>query len=192
MSDNPYTAPRTDLDLESHTDGDHPIVLASRFKRFVARVVDNIIVGLLMFLILLPFTSQLLKWNIVTVPQLPVPPTEGQGSIEFLVDMYVQAFLSAEQLLGTVLGLIIYFVIQGRLLYLYGQTCGKWLLRIKIVMNETNTKPDLSTSFAIREIGLTIISLIPILNIINVLMIFGSRRRCLHDHISKTKVINVH
>jgi hypothetical protein len=58
-----------------------------------------------------------------------------------------------------------------------------------------NTVPNLGRVVLLRYAPMSVASLVPgvggLLNLIDVLMIFGSERRCLHDRIAATKVVRV-
>lgn len=85
-----------------------------------------------------------------------------------------------------------YLLINGRLLYKYGQSVGKKLLGIKIVDLENNI-PVFYKIYFIRYFLTMIYPIIPlfgvILSMVNYLFIFRKDRRCIHDHLAGTKVI---
>ena len=89
-------------------------------------------------------------------------------------------------------GLLMTLILQGYLLYNYGQTIGKHIIGIRIE-NLDGTKADLKKILFLRILPMSICSVIPsvgqlITGFINPIFIFGKERRCLHDYIAKTKV----
>jgi uncharacterized RDD family membrane protein YckC len=92
------------------------------------------------------------------------------------------------------LGFVIFWGMQGYLLFTRNQTIGKWLLNMRI------TRPDGSHVSGIRILaryGLSLMaSLVPVWSLlINCLVdpvfIFGASRRCLHDEIADTVVLEI-
>lgn len=95
-------------------------------------------------------------------------------------------------------GLLIlsYLLLQGFPLFTRGQTVGKLLVGIKIV--SLDGTPASAFNLCTRTFVLISIALIPfpynflgLLLIIDPLFIFGKDRRCLHDHIGQTKVVQL-
>ena len=93
-------------------------------------------------------------------------------------------------LLVGAIGLIWY---QVRLLAREGQTWGKKLMGVRIVLYETGEIPRLGRSLGLRIVVNNIIGSIPLVGplygIADPLFIFGNERRCLHDLIAGTKVV---
>jgi len=89
---------------------------------------------------------------------------------------------------------MIFFMMNGWLLYKYGQTIGKAILKIKII-DQNKKLPDLMTSYVIRYLFLSIMPLIPLFGIlimmIDFMLIFQKDRKCIHDHLAGTSVIKV-
>ncbi|MCY4128574.1 MAG: RDD family protein [Gammaproteobacteria bacterium] len=182
MSDNPYAASATRL--ARGTVEQSEIALASRFKRLVARIIDGLLHGVLFFLCIYFVPASWDRyWGGLTDT-----PTETSTSDIFqpLLFAYDISFVSLFEFL---LSIAIVFVIQGYFLAQFGQTIGKMALNIKIVDVESNEKPTLTRLFVVRECGMSVISILPILSLIDVLWIFGPARRCVHDYWSSTIVI---
>jgi len=83
-------------------------------------------------------------------------------------------------------------ILQGYLLFNYGQTIGKHYMGTRIE-NLDGTKADLKKILLLRILPMSLCSIIPavgqfITGIVNPLFIFGKEKRCLHDYIAKTKV----
>lgn len=185
MSDNPYAASETRLSNEDSERAE--IVLASRFKRLVARLIDGALQGLVYFLVIY-FIPSLWDRNfgqLVTIPENSDP--SAIDPFQQFLSPYDFSLLSVVDFL---LAVAVLFVIQGYFLAQYGQSIGKMALNIKIVDQESNEKPSLARLFVVREVGMSVVGLMPLLGFIQVLFIFGSTRRCLHDYWSITKVVN--
>lgn len=185
MSENPYASSATILKQEEQHP--HEIVLASRFRRVIARFIDALLEGLFYwaFVTLPPGVSDLLSQTNGTdsIPQ----------SAHWVYDpwlWWVIPDFSLESLVYWLISIGITFICQAYLLAQYGQTIGKRVLKIKIVSENGYKKPTLSRSFVVRECGIYVLNWIPILAIVELLWIFGESRKCLHDHWSSTIVIN--
>jgi uncharacterized RDD family membrane protein YckC len=96
--------------------------------------------------------------------------------------------------INAVIGLVFFFAIQGWLLVTHGQTVGKKLLGLRIV------RSDGSRCTAGRILGLRyvlgwVIASVPLVGsvyaLVDALLIFRSSRKCLHDTIADTIVVNV-
>ena len=89
-------------------------------------------------------------------------------------------------------GLLGFYLINIKLLLTKGQTVGKKILHIKIVdlNNNLPTKTHLLKRYFIY-FGPSYIPVIGAwLSIIDILFIFGKEKRCVHDLIGKTKVVD--
>ncbi|MDH5784854.1 MAG: RDD family protein [Chromatiales bacterium] len=144
------------------------LVLASRFSRFAAAFID----GIIMMSVTLPlmyFTGGF------------VSMTSG-----------VQPSLQYTLAIGAV-GLLVFVLINGSFLIRYGQTVGKKLLRIKIVDLEGRL-PSVKSHLLPRYAVYMLLGYIPVagslLSLINILFIFGSERRCIHDRVASTRVVD--
>lgn len=142
-------------------------VLASRWSRLWAVLIDIVILVplLVMAIILMPdsFVSDL--------------DTDYSGD-----------------LLSALLGNVLFLLLQGYLLLKRGQTIGKYVMNIAIVSVNTNKKPDFFPLYIKRYLVLGLVSSIPFLEFIAIadgLFIFRKDKRCLHDIIAGTKVIDV-
>lgn len=144
-------------------------MLASRFRRFVATIIDLILTPLVGILVML-----------VT------------GLLES-AEAYSSMFTIGIRALS--IGIIAYVVLNGWLLHTRGQTVGKAILGLIIVDNTTGEKAPLWKLLLLRMwflpllflLGLVPYALIPI---IDQAMIFTPSRRCLHDRLCGTSVIN--
>ena len=95
---------------------------------------------------------------------------------------------------GTVAFVIIFMAINSYLLVTRGQTLGKWMLGIRIVDAASNGAATAVKLLGLRYVLVLLVMAIPIigqlLGLIDVLFIFRSDRRCVHDLIAGTKVVS--
>jgi uncharacterized RDD family membrane protein YckC len=99
-----------------------------------------------------------------------------------------------DQLKLAILGIVVFLVLNGYLLSKRGQTIGKALVGTRIVSVDDGQILPLPKVFGLRYLPINIVAQIPyigsLLALINVLFIFRDDRRCVHDLIAGTKVIN--
>jgi uncharacterized RDD family membrane protein YckC len=69
-----------------------------------------------------------------------------------------------------------------------GQTIGKKLLGIKVVRSD-GSKASLGRIFWLRNVVNAVLGFIPLYGIVDLLLIFGEARQCVHDKIADTIVI---
>ena len=103
-----------------------------------------------------------------------------------------QEYIKALFLVVILSSCLIYLILNGYLLYKYGQTIGKKIIGIKI----TDLKgkiPSLTKTYLIRFLLPSLICSMPVIGVLlwftDVLFIFGKSKRCLHDYIAETKVM---
>ena len=93
------------------------------------------------------------------------------------------------------LGVVGYLMVNGVLLWRYGQTLGKRLARIKIVDHESGRVPALWKLIVLRApfFPLMYVTLIGFWYLLAIDLLTGLRadRRCIHDWISGTRVVAV-
>ncbi|CAD5110035.1 RDD family protein [Zestomonas carbonaria] len=163
QAENPYQTPVADLQPET---GESP--LASRGSRLGAVMIDSLILSL------------------ITVPLLYFV-----GFYDGVLEGKEPGF--AEQMLGLVLGVGAFLLVNGHLLKQYGQTVGKRLLKIAIVDQDGNI-PPLLPMYLKRYLIWTLAVYIPfvglLLLLVNYLFIFRGDRRCLHDLVAGTRVVS--
>ena len=81
--------------------------------------------------------------------------------------------------------------INLRLLYLYGATIGKRVVKIRVTRTDGSDASLVRLVF-VRGLPQWVLSAIPLLNLltlVDVLYIFGAARRCVHDYIADTIVV---
>lgn len=167
---NPYTAPAAPLSVEPDAS---EVVLADRGTRFVAQLLDGLILAIPAALIIV---GAALALPMLT-RSLPEPGW---------------TFLAVTAVLQYALILGVYLAINGWLLSTRGQTVGKKVCGIKIVRRD-GSLPTLAESFWRRYALFQAVGQIPLLgpvfNIVDVCFIFRENRRCLHDDIAGTIVV---
>ena len=98
-----------------------------------------------------------------------------------------------DQLALAPLGLVTYLVVHGYLLHTSGQTVGKRLVGTRIVSIDDNRILPLWKVILLRFLPITVAGQIPVVGQIaariDSLFIFRGDRRCLHDLIAGTKVV---
>ena len=171
QSDNPFVA------VASATQTEAQPVLAGRGRRLGAVLLD----GLIFVLVCLPG----IVWLIPSFGQLSQDSGNHASYAETLTRI-------AAPLLLVMIPLLALLVYQTWLLSVRGQSIGKRMLGIRIVrMNGGN--PGFMHAVMLRSFVMQLLGAIPlvgpILGIIDPLLIFRADRRCLHDLLADTQVI---
>ena len=90
-------------------------------------------------------------------------------------------------------GWAVFLILNGYLLKNRGQTIGKIIVKTKIVDLNGNL-PSISKIIVFRYLILGFVEQIPTLGglvaLVNALFIFGKDRRCLHDYMAGTRVVD--
>lgn len=158
-----YQAPESEL-LEPGSESGE---LASRWSRLVASFVDGLIV-------IIPVFPLIFILGLVNFDDPEAQPTFMEGMIISLVYLAVFLLLNLKFLLRD------------------GQTIAKKLLKIRIVDlhgNLPDPKGNLLPRYALYMLVGQIPVIGPILALVNVLFIFRSDKRCVHDLVGKTRVV---
>ena len=141
-------------------------VLASRWARLGAALIDGLIAGAIAVAVLLPM------YGTGAFMQM------GRSPLSFVA--------------GLAVDYAIYLALQGWFLYNSGQTLGKKALGLRIVRPD-NSYADFPRVIA-RQAIMTFAGLVPfvgrIFSLVDILFIFGGPRRCLHDLIVDTIVVS--
>lgn len=90
-----------------------------------------------------------------------------------------------------VLGILALIALQWYLLSVQGQSIGKFALKIKIVKVADGTNGGFVTNVLVREIANGFLSIVPLYGLVDILFIFRKDRRCVHDHLAGTEVVDV-
>ncbi len=162
--ENIYTAPTAEL-LPESAEGE--IELAGRWARLAAALLDGLILC------------------VVIVPVLYLV-----GFYEGIMEGVQPALTSS--IMATVFSFAIWFGINFSPLKNNGQTIGKRFLNIRITDLDHQVPPLLTLAglrYAVFQFLYVVPMIGPFIALVDILMIFGKSRRCLHDRLAKTKVI---
>ena len=163
----------------------HPVDnTASYGRRFGAFLLD----GLFMVIAMMFFMQYIGLTDIG--PEAAKDPEAMQAAL--LAKM--TALSSAQKTLLMMFPFIAFFALHGYLLSRYGQTLGKRILGIAIVTLD-NRVPPFFQLITQRYLTQWLAGMIPFiglfLRLVDILAIFRPDRRCIHDHLAKTKVIDL-
>ena len=182
---NPYEASLTQQDqgFGDQIDSEIPLVLGRRFARLVANIVDGFL--LMIFMIAVALFAGTGLMGMPGLAQLGQNP--GASLLLFLAIAFVPW--------------IAFFVINGYSLQYRGQTLGKMATNVQIVDYKTDRIMGLNGRIFLRflwTVPLSLIAafvgngvpqLINIVYIVGIVLIFSPSRRCLHDYIAGTHVV---
>jgi len=183
---NPYEANLTPHDpiLGEQSDSSIPLVLGRRFARFVANIVDGFL--LILFIIAVALFAGTGLMGVPGLGQLDQNP--GASLVIFL--------------LIAIVPWIAFFMINGYSLQSRGQTLGKMATQVQIVDYKTDRVMGLNGRIFLRylwTVPLTLVAsliagdmgskVINVVYFVGVLLIFSPSRRCLHDYIAGTHVV---
>jgi uncharacterized RDD family membrane protein YckC len=97
-------------------------------------------------------------------------------------------FQGGSRLYSFLMPIVIFAVFQLALLSIYGQTLGKRIVKIRIVLNGQGGLPGFYRVVVLRTIVNLLLSLMPFYQLIDNLFIFRGDKRCIHDLIAGTVV----
>ena len=157
--ENPYQAPDVAAQAPIHVSYGEK-ALAGRGSRLIAQFVD----GLLFLTIYIPFFVA----------------AAGGAESEAAVAGSMMAMLLI--LLGLAVVQIFYLSRDG-------QTIGKKAMKIRIVRYDDGGNPGFVKAVFLRAIANGFIGIIPGYALVDILFIFGAEKRCIHDYIAGTKVV---
>jgi uncharacterized RDD family membrane protein YckC len=160
---NPYASPDADVQVDTTSPGE----LAGRGLRLGGSLID----GILIVLTLIPVLFLTGYWERAMAQQSTV------------TDIVV----------GGVLGVGIFLLLNGYLLMTSGQTVAKRILKMRIVSVHDERILPFGKLIGLRYLPQWVCGQLPLVGgiyvLINALFIFGEQRRCLHDHIAGSKVV---
>ncbi|WAC20826.1 RDD family protein [Luteolibacter sp. SL250] len=172
---NPYQPPASDSSLPEEIPEAQE--LAPLGDRFGASIVDGIIIGALPLLFGAAFAIFLEKH---------LPDVAGAWIRRMEESDFWSGFID------TMVSFVIFVGVQGHFLAKNGQTIGKKLLGIKIVTME-GKKPRMEALLLLRMLVPVLLATIPVagpyIYLAGILIIFTRPRRCFHDYIAGTKVV---
>jgi uncharacterized RDD family membrane protein YckC len=174
---NPYAPPRAELDARP-ADGP-PAVLATRLSRLGAALLDGLLyMGIFVVIMIGVMVAGMATREAATATGGGATAADRMGNTVGLVMTFV-----------TVLAFVALYVFQAYRVSTTGQTLGKKWLGIRIVKLD-GTPVDFVSGVLMRSIVPWLFGLIcGIFSLADPLYIFGEERRCIHDHIARTKVV---
>ncbi len=172
METNPYAAPAAVVDdMPPLVDGDLESRKASRGRRLAAALLDGVI-------------------NVVWVAPIILGIMMAGG---VRAGIKSAGPMAALMVLGLIL-LLAMIVINCVLVHRVGQTIGKRMLNIAMVRS-SGDRMGLARYIFLRLLPISLLGAIPwvgqFAGLVDVLLIFGAQRRCLHDLIADTIVIDI-
>ena len=163
---NPYRPPATQNEVRPAASTE--LRLARRFSRFAAAIVDSFFLFLIS--IALVFVRVLLGESLVA--EMDDTTTMIHGFV----------------------ALAAYGLVTGYLLATRGQTVGKILVRNRIVDYNTDELVSLPKLILMRYAPFWLVVVLPFgefIALVDLLFVFGPERRCIHDYLAGTKVIEL-
>lgn len=160
---NPYQMPGANPPPSATDDG---LLLASRWKRFFGALIDG--------LISMAIIGPMLYFSGAWANMMETGALDLVGTLTWFI-----------------IGEVVFLAVQGYLLFNRQQTIGKWLLNMKIIGMEKDDVPA-SKLYGMRYLLMHVLSQIPVLNLVMIvdpLLIFRKNKRCLHDQLAGTQVI---
>lgn len=168
---NPYQPPAAPIFNPIKTGGTAP--LATLGQRLGAALLD----GLVMFIAFIPF---LMVMGMEAAAGGEVTASTAQDASFVLLGLFL-------------LLILVIAVVNIVLLVRRGQTIGKRLVGIRIVGVEHDDNPGWVHTIILRGFVNGLIGVVPVLggiySIVDILFIFRDDRRCIHDHIAGTRVV---
>jgi uncharacterized RDD family membrane protein YckC len=172
---NPYAAPAAVLeDARRFTSGELEVRKTTRIRRLVAAVLDVLTAAV---------GWALIFWGMTRPSVVYIGSNRPPDIGPFVAFSWCGT--------GVLVGLAI---VNCIFLHRYGQTLGKRALKIAIVRAD-GERVGLSRVLMMRALPISLIMMIPWFGkvgwLVDVLMIFGNDRRCLHDLVADTIVVDI-
>jgi uncharacterized RDD family membrane protein YckC len=164
---NPYAPPRAAV--QDVLDPTLEIGLADRGTRLGAKLLDGLIIGAAVYLPVI----------VAAVMGTATPGTSETGS---------EAVLGGGLMVALV-GFVVWLGFTIKLMAANGQSIGKKACGIKVVRRD-GSRAALSRLILLRNVVNIGLSVIPLYGLVDALFIFGEARRCVHDYIADTIVVN--
>jgi len=161
--ENPYATPRAPVVHAEYPAAAGSEALASRGSRLAASLID----GLAAVVILLPALAAIFF--------------VGENSSLSTPGIFFAALSG--------IGFLVFAVYQLSMLLREGQTLGKKAMNIRIVNYADGQIPSAGRLLMMRYFVNSLLGNIPLYTFLDVLFIFGSERRCIHDYLAGTKVV---
>lgn len=177
MEANPYLPPQVAVAKDEAGE----VVLAPRWRRLVAIIIDTLLVTLLW----IGAGELITRTTGITLEAVSSSDTElWPGLLPILAE--------TGEPLDFAVGFAMFLLLQGGLLWWRQQTIGKVLLGIRIA--DSQGRPAGFVRILVRELPGWLLPLIPygtVCVLLNPLLIFGRQHRCGHDWLAGTQVLMV-
>lgn len=151
---------------------------ASLLQRFVGRLIDVVTQAIAMVPVSLLLLNRM--GGIEGVRHMLEGMRNGQP---LMLSMLIRSFVATQA---------VFLLLNGYLLSKKGQTIGKLAMGTRIVDMEGKL-PDAGKSIGLRYVVVNLIGSIPfvggLFTLVDCLFVFAKDRRCLHDHIAGTRVV---
>ena len=193
---NPYQVPKTGL---TEVKPDVPVELASILQRVLARVIDNLILSFVAFIMILFIAMIVLILMLVFGGMDEDRFAELEtwfGYFEQYQNPFDFKFFNLLILGSIIVNQGLFLAIQGVFLHRYGQTIGKRLLKIAMVDAETHEKVPLPQLFVLRYLIWDVPAFLYspvnwVIRVVDLCFALRKNRRTLHDMTANTIVIKV-
>lgn len=156
---------------------------ASYAKRLVACILDSLLIGMAVAML----------FEYLGLGPDQAQATDMQMALK-VMSAKIDALSKSQQGLLFLFPYLMFFTFNGFSLFQRGQTIGKRMMGIAIVTLD-NQKPAFVPLIVNRYLTQWVIGLVPgfgfLLRVVDVLAIFWTNKRCVHDLIAKTKVIDL-
>jgi uncharacterized RDD family membrane protein YckC len=157
---------------------------ASYGRRFGAFLLDGLFL----------MTAMMFLMQYLGLTDLDPETVKNQAQMQAALLAKIAALSAGQKTLLMTFPFVAFFVLHGYLLSRYGQTLGKRILGIAIVTMD-NRVPAFFPLITQRYLTQWLAGMLPVigllLRLIDILAIFRPDRRCIHDHLAKTKVIDL-
>ena len=181
---NPYNPPQANLDLLELPVADQP--LATRLRRLGAVLIDFVIVAVIMFAVVAAGIFAGITLHLTAVPVTTFitghPDLFGFGSLALALLVISVLFVNGQTPGKRWLGI--------KIVRMDGSACSKSRYIFKRVLPVTLLAKVINLAL-LGHGGLSTFGIGSVLPVIDDLLIFSAARRCLHDRIADTKVIDV-
>jgi uncharacterized RDD family membrane protein YckC len=163
---NPYAPPQAAVQDIAGSDTSEP---AGRGARLVAFILDGIIASALIY-VPLGIGTAMNGHPIIVNAHFNFGAMVGRGSWLPLLGLVAWAWMT------------VVFVSRN------GQSIGKKIIGIKVVRSD-GSKASLGRIFWLRNVVNGVLGFVPLYGLVDVLLIFGEARQCVHDKLADTIVI---
>lgn len=152
-------------------------------KRFAASILDSFLIAMAVAIL----------FEYLGLGPDQAQATDMQTALKAMAAK-IEALSNSQQILLLIFPYLMFFILHGFSLFKSGQTLGKRILGIAIVTLD-NQKPAFVSLIFNRYATQWVVGLAPglgfLLRVADVLAIFWTNKRCVHDLIAKTKVIDL-